>query len=57
MQDSIEKLRLKVMIVNTLKKEGFSGLYSGLKFDLFRVLPANAITFITYEHLRSNIIF
>jgi hypothetical protein len=54
MQDSISKLNLKNMIANTLKKEGFFGLYSGIKFDLFRVLPSNAITFITYEYLRMS---
>lgn len=56
MQDSIGKLRLKIMIVNTIRKEGFLGLYAGIKFDLLRILPSNAITFITYEHLRSSMI-
>ena len=34
-------------------KEGLAGLYRGLKVDLVRVLPANTITFVVYEHCKS----
>jgi len=40
------------MIKGTVKKEGIKGLYSGLRIDLVRVLPANAITFVTFEQVK-----
>jgi solute carrier family 25 folate transporter 32 len=35
-----------------IKNEGVSGLYSGIKFDLVRVLPSNTITFLTFEYCK-----
>jgi len=40
------------VIKNTYKKEGLKGLYSGLKIDLIRVLPANSITFLVFEYVK-----
>lgn len=40
------------MIKQTVQKEGILGLYSGLRIDLIRVLPANAITFMTFEYVK-----
>jgi len=40
------------MIKETVHKEGVKGLYSGLRIDLVRVLPANAITFVTFEQVK-----
>jgi len=40
------------MIKQTIQREGFKGLYSGLRIDLVRVLPANAITFVTFERVK-----
>lgn len=40
------------MIKQTVQREGFKGLYSGLRIDLVRVLPANAITFMTFERVK-----
>jgi len=40
------------MIKETIHREGVKGLYSGLRIDLVRVLPANAITFVTFEQVK-----
>ena len=40
------------MFKETVQREGFKGLYSGLRIDLIRVLPANAITFTTFEYVK-----
>ena len=40
------------VIKNTYTKEGLKGLYSGLKIDLIRVLPANSITFLVFEYVK-----
>lgn len=37
------------------QKEGFKGLYSGLRIDLFRVLPANSTTFIVFEYAKKKL--
>lgn len=37
------------VVRRALKHEGVRGLYSGFRFDLFRILPQNAIIFILYE--------
>ena len=36
-------------------KEGFKGLYSGLRIDLVRVLPANSTTFIVFEYVKKKL--
>jgi hypothetical protein len=55
MQDKLDNvLNLRGMIRKTISEEGVKGLYSGLKFDLIRVLPNNAIIFVTYEYLRKS---
>lgn len=55
MQDNPDnKTNLRTMIYRTIQEEGFKGLYSGLKFDLIKVLPSNAIIFVTYEYLRKS---
>lgn len=32
-----------------LREEGIRGFYAGLQTNIFRVIPASAITFVTYE--------
>lgn len=55
MQDTIDnKMRLREMIVRTIQEEGVKGLYTGIKFDLIRVLPSNTIMFVVYEYLRKS---
>lgn len=40
-------------VFNHIKKEsGYQGFYSGLKPDLMRLIPSNAILFICYEYTR-----
>jgi len=43
------------VIKGTVQKEGLKGLYSGLKIDLVRVLPANSITFIMFEYIKRRL--
>jgi Mitochondrial carrier protein. len=50
-----EKVTLTDMFRRTYEKEGFRGLYSGLRIDLVRCLPANAITFITFEFVKKHL--
>lgn len=57
MQDKLEnKGNLRMMIQRTLIEEGYRGFYAGIKFDLIRVLPNNAIIFVIYEYLRKSAI-
>jgi len=57
MQDKWEnKGNLRMMIKRTLIEEGYRGFYAGIKFDLIRVLPNNAIIFVIYEYLRQSTI-
>ena len=34
------------------KQRGINGFYGGLKPDLIRLLPSNAIVFVVYEYLK-----
>lgn len=34
------------------KEKGLRGFYGGLKPDLIRLLPSNAIVFVVYEYLK-----
>ena len=38
-----------------MKKDGLRGFYFGLRVDILRVLPMNAITFIVYEKLSKHL--
>ena len=39
--------------LSVLRHEGVPGLYRGLVVNLVRVIPSTAVTFVTYEYLRS----
>lgn len=40
-------------LVQKIKREnGWKGFYAGLRIDLIRVLPSNAITFVVYEYTK-----
>lgn len=59
MQDNRENLqnnhknhKLLRLLRKIHRESGIKGFYSGLKIDLIRVLPANAITFIVYEYVK-----
>lgn len=54
MQDCRTNDTIRKMIERTIIKEGITSLYSGLKFDMIRVIPSNAITFVTYEYLKKS---
>ena len=43
---------LMKLIGKIYKETGIKGFYFGLRIDLIRVLPANAITFIVYEYVK-----
>jgi len=62
LQDNRKNLRdknAKVSFFETLKltyqNEGIRAIYSGLRVDLVRVLPANAITFVTFEFMTKKL--
>ena len=55
MQNNREKMgnnNLFDLIRKIHKEEGLRGFYFGMKIDLIRVLPSNAITFIVYEYVK-----
>lgn len=37
------------------KQFGVRGFYLGLKPDLFRILPSNAIVFVVYEFMKKQL--
>ena len=43
------------IIREVMKKDGLKGFYFGLRVDILRVLPMNAITFIVYEKLSKHL--
>ena len=43
------------VVKNIIQKEGLKGLYTGLRIDLIRVLPANSITFIVFEYVKKRL--
>lgn len=43
------------VVKNIIQKEGIKGLYTGLRIDLIRVLPANSITFIVFEYVKKTL--
>ena len=43
--------RLRDVLSETIRKEGFFSLYSGFTTNLLRILPHYAIVFVLYEHL------
>ena len=50
-----EKPTISSIIRQTIHKEGFKGLYSGLRIDLVRVLPSNSIMFVMFEFVRKEL--
>lgn len=52
MMDFGKKYGVQEAIMGVWKKEGIAGFYSGLKIDVFRVLPQNVIVFMCYEYVR-----
>lgn len=40
-------------VKQTFRNEGFGGFYKGLTPNLIRVVPATAITFVTYENIKA----
>ena len=40
-----------------MARKGFFGFYAGLKPDLIRLIPSNAITFMVYETTRRHLLF
>jgi solute carrier family 25 (mitochondrial folate transporter), member 32 len=44
-----EKSHFTNIVTHIVKQSGVSGFYAGLKPDLIRLIPSNAIVFIVYE--------
>ncbi|GMK54097.1 hypothetical protein CspeluHIS016_0106830 [Cutaneotrichosporon spelunceum] len=51
-----EDISLKDAMVRTVKKEGLSGLYSGLESSLFGIAVTNGIYYLFYEETRTQLI-
>lgn len=50
---SVDKKLSFLDVVRHIRKEsGWSGFYSGLKPDLIRLIPSNAILFLCYEYTK-----
>ncbi|GAV53895.1 hypothetical protein ZYGR_0AK03970 [Zygosaccharomyces rouxii] len=47
--------RLFPLIKNTYQREGFRAFYSGFATNLFRTVPASAITLVSFEYVRDHI--
>ena len=47
-----ESMGLQKVIKYVWKEKGIKGFYGGLKPDLIRLLPSNAIVFIVYEYMK-----
>jgi len=45
-------LTFRYVVNHILKESGIKGFYGGLKPDLIRLIPSNAILFITYEYMK-----
>ena len=43
------------VVKDILRKEGFKGLYNGIRIDLIRVLPANSMTFVIFEYVKKRL--
>ena len=54
MNSKNNKVGVISVIRSTIKNEGFFALYSGMRFDVVRVLPANTITFLVFEHCKAK---
>lgn len=51
----IVQKRLFPLIKNTYHREGFRAFYSGFATNLFRTVPASAITLVSFEYVRDHI--
>lgn len=47
--------KLIPLIKNTYYREGFIGFYSGFAANLFRTVPASAITLVSFEYVRNHL--
>ena len=47
-RSSINALKFMDVTRHVMKDHGFLGFYAGLKPDLIRLIPSNAIVFIVY---------
>lgn len=43
---------IRGVVRNTWRQNGWKGFYSGFGPGVFRVLPANCVTFLVYENVR-----
>ncbi|XP_078114570.1 mitochondrial adenyl nucleotide antiporter SLC25A24 [Sander vitreus] len=50
-----EQLPMNLMVKKILKNEGFFGLYRGILPNFMKVIPAVSISYVVYEHMRSEL--
>lgn len=46
---------LKAVLKKIYREFGIKGFYLGLKPDLIRILPSNAIVFVVYEFMKRQL--
>lgn len=50
-----ELIRMTEVFRDIYQKKGTEGFYAGLKPDLLRLVPSNAIVFLVYEFMKRHI--
>lgn len=59
-RDNVERNANNGSFMKLLKKiyheSGWRGFYAGVRIDLIRVLPSNAITFVVYEYTKKRLL-
>ena len=50
-----QHIKMKDVFKDVYKKQGLKGFYAGLRPDLLRILPSNAIVFMVYEFIKRKI--
>ena len=54
--DETKEVNLRVVCRILWRNEGYKGFYSGIKFDMARILISNAILYLVYEGVKYEIL-
>ena len=47
-------MKMNKMIIEIVKNKGVQGLFAGMRVDIARVIPANALMFLIFESMRKS---
>ena len=50
-----EQTSMRMLVKNTLAKEGFFGLYRGILPNFMKVIPAVSISYVVYEYTKTGL--